>query len=390
MSKRAKDAGARNSASKAKPKGTADSERRTAVFVDSKPASPSEPQQRRQARAGLEWAPFRSLPAYLGGKRRLTPLIFALLSQAVPRARWRDLTFVDPFLGGGSVSLFAKAQGFSVVCNDLALRSAAIGRALISNSSVKLIAADVIALLRKLEQDYPHTAEVRYSPSVFPRAHAQLLDRVLRNLKAFDEPRRSLAVLLVVKWALRVQPMSMLRGTDARAAHEGDLDRVLQRRFGHYLNAGSLLQPSAWHALAHDANTGVFPGRGDAFQQDVFAFLAHAKGDVLYLDPPYAGTSSYEREYAVLDDLLEGTTRETSGFSRSADLLRDLFAAGAHIPVWLVSLNNATLAVAEIEDLIRRSRRNLRTVEIPYQHLGSIASEKKNAENREFLILATN
>ena len=334
------------------------------------------------------WAPFRALPAYLGGKRRLAPIIFALLNGAVPRDCWRDLTFVDPFLGGGSVSLFAKAQGFRVACNDLALRSAAIGRALIVNGSTKLGAEDLAALLRRPEHAYLHTVSERYSPSIFPQAHAALLDRVMHNLQEFEEPLRSLAILLVVKWALRIQPMSMLRGTDARAAHEGDLDRVSPHRLGHYMNAQSLLAPHAWRALADDVNAGVFPGRGKASQRDTLDFLADVNGDVVYLDPPYPGTTSYEREYAVLDDLLEGKKRAPSRYSQSKEMLPELFAASAHIPVWLVSLNNAAMAVEEFVSMIKKHRRDVRALEIPYRHLASIASEAKNEENREYIVLA--
>lgn len=147
---------------------------------------------------------FDALPAFLGGKRRLCRLIFALLATEAPQARWRGLTLVDPFLGGGSVSQFAKAVGFHV---------------------------------------------------------------------------QSLAIVLVVKWALRTQPMSMLRGTDARDPFEGDLDQVSSRWLGHYLE--------------------------------------------------------------------------------------------------------------QLLDLIRPHRPNIRAVRVPYRHLGSIASEVKNAQNEEYIVLAT-
>ena len=228
--------------------------------------------------AGGRWRPFRALPAYLGGKRRLCRLILALLAKAVPQDRWPGLTFVDPFLGGGSVSLFAKAQGFHALCNDLALRAAAVGRALVANNTVVLEPADLAALLKKPSGKYRRRAEERHSPSVFPRGHAVLLDHALHNLRAFAEPKRSLAILLLVKWALRVQPMSMLRGTDARAAFEGDLDRVSPRRLGHYLNGRRLLTPEAWLALADEVSSGVFPGKGEAHQQDALVFLQSARG----------------------------------------------------------------------------------------------------------------
>ena len=79
-----------------------------------------------------------SLPPYLGGKRRLCPLIFREIDRLIPRRRWSSLTFLDAFLGGGSVSLFAKAQGFKVIGTDIAARAIVVGQALIANSRVRL------------------------------------------------------------------------------------------------------------------------------------------------------------------------------------------------------------------------------------------------------------
>ena len=64
------------------------------------------------------WA---SLPPFNGGKRRLAGLIFGAIDRVVGRAAWPSLTFVDGFLGGGSIALYAKAQGFGrVIAIDIA------------------------------------------------------------------------------------------------------------------------------------------------------------------------------------------------------------------------------------------------------------------------------
>jgi site-specific DNA-adenine methylase len=182
----------------------------------------------------------------------------------------------------------------------------------------------------------------------------------------------------------------MLRGTDARAAFEGDLDRVSPRRLRHYLESHELLSISAWLRLADDVNAGVFPGAGEVYQEDAHTFLAHAAGDVVYLDPPYPGTTAYEHEYGVLDELLEGERRPVSAFSRSPDVLPSLLDACEHIAVWLISMNNAVLSRGELEALVRPHRRYVRSVAVPYRHLGSIASKEKNHDNQEFIVLATN
>ena len=337
------------------------------------------------------WDRFSALPAYLGGKRKLAPLIFALLASRVPRSSWSNLTFVDPFLGGGSVSLLAKAYGFEVHGNDIAYRSALVGHALIANSSVTLTDADVALLFRESEEHYPHTAEERFSPSVFSLEHARFLDRGLywAASGAFPNAKRHLVELLLVRWALRCQPMSQLRGTDARAAAEGDFDRVSPRRVGHYVTSLRLLQPRAVVAMARQINEAVFPGRGSVSEMDAVDFLGRTHGDVVYFDPPYPGTTAYEKEYRALDMLLEGRELPPSRFSSHTEALEEILQAASHIPAWLVSLNNAVLTLDQLLDLVRRHRPEVKAVEVPYRHLGSIASEEKNEANREYVVLAT-
>lgn len=334
---------------------------------------------------------FDGLPGYFGSKRRLGRLIFALLASHFPRIDWTRLTFIDTFLGAGSISLLAKAYGFTVTCNDIAYRSALIGHALIANSSVTLTDVDVALLFREPGEVYQHVAEERFSPSVFSVEHARFLDRGLHWVRSptFAGPKLYLVELLLMRWALRCQPMSQLRGTDARAAAEKDFDLVSPRRLGHYIASRRLLRPQAVMTMARQINEAVFPGRGSVSQADAIDFLASSEGDIAYFDPPYPGTTSYEKEYWALDILLEGRELPPSRFSSQVEALTELFGAAEHIPVWLISFGNAVLDLDGLLELVRPYRPNIRAVRVPYRHLGSIASEVKNAENEEYIILAT-
>ena len=132
----------------------------------------------------------KALPAYFGGKRRLCRLLFALLATAVSPDQWGGLGFIDPFLGGGSVSLYAKSQGFHVRCNDIALRSAAIGHALIANSDTKLSEADVAPFGHRRAGLPPRSRQGRYSPRLSARTRTHSRPRPLQPA----EPSRAQAV----------------------------------------------------------------------------------------------------------------------------------------------------------------------------------------------------
>ena len=87
------------------------------------------------------WKRLQALPPYFGGKRKLLGHIFKNLPGPSEAP-----VFIDAFLGGGSVSLFAKARGYRVVCNDIAQRSHIVGQALVENDRVKLGREDVTRL----------------------------------------------------------------------------------------------------------------------------------------------------------------------------------------------------------------------------------------------------
>lgn len=325
---------------------------------------------------------FHALPAYFGGKRRLAGLIFALIADVLPRERWRESTFCDPFCGGGAPALYAKAQGFEVLASDLAERGAVVARALIENANIRLEESDVLDLFRPNDQGHLQVAG-GYVPAVFNAAQAAWLDNAFARARRRAEPVRSLLLLFLLKTTLRLQPMSMLRGTDARAAGEGDYDRVSPRRLGHYLRARRYITAAGAWQVAQEVNAGVFAGRGHALRAEALTVIAAHPGDVLYLDPPYPGTCAYEDEYAVLDAILGDAPDK--GAAPTLDALMD--AARAHELV-VLSYGGPTLTLGQLVATVSAHRRVQRALAIPYRHLGSIASEEKNATNREYLVVA--
>lgn len=326
---------------------------------------------------------YGALPAYLGGKRRLVGPILGLLAGVLPRSAWRGARLLDPMSGGGAFALGAKAAGFDVTASDLALRAVIPARALVANSSRRLSRADV-GLLHHATGEAPDTS-IDDAPDVFLPEHRGWFLAALAYAAEHDGPLRSLIELLVIKLILRTQPMSMLDATDASAAVRGDFDRISPRRLGHYLKARELLRPSTVWSVAEQINAGVFPGCGRALRGDACTVIAETEAEILYLDPPYPGTTTYATSYRALDRLLGDDLVETS----SPPDLDALLDAARHIPLVVISLGGPRISCEGLAEAVERHRPVLLATRVAYTHLPSLRKESAHAQRfDESLVIA--
>jgi adenine-specific DNA methylase len=330
-----------------------------------------------------------ALPPYLGGKRRLCPTIFREIDRLVPRRLWGRVTFLDAFLGGGSVSLYAKAQGFSVISTDIAERAIVVGEALIANSRVRLTREDVLRLARD-DRDVPGRVETEYSPSVFTKPQARFIDRALRIAEQTADPAKAaLYRLLAIRVALLAHPMSQVRKGTIHRLETGEIESITESCLYHYVDGLRLTRPDKLWEIAQSINAGVFQGEGQVLKRSVLEALPEIAAGVAYFDPPYPGVMSYEKEYRVLDEILEGRSRPTSPFTAKdgASMLDHLFERAQHIPVWILSLGNEVVSIEELEAKMLRMGRKTKALDIAFQHLPAVATEEKKRSNREFLVV---
>lgn len=332
---------------------------------------------------------WNALPPYLGGKRRLCGIIFREVDRLIPRRLWPGLTFIDAFLGGGSVSLYAKAQGFRVIANDIARRSVVVGEALIANRRVRLTQADILRVLTPRDGE-PGPVERKCAPSVFPAAVARAMDACLDQAERFPvKSKAALLRLLALRMAMKCHPMSQVRAGTIQRATSGEWESITPSCRYHYVEALRLATPKRLWRLAQEINAGVFEGHGEVHQGNALDLLPDVAADIVYFDPPYPKTASFEREYRVLDEIFEGRSLPPSPFTakdgtRQIDLLLD---RAAHIPLWVLSFGNAVCALDDLkEKMIERGRR-VRTLEIKYVHKVNLAREDARVANREFLVL---
>jgi len=183
--------------------------------------------------------------------------------------------------------------------------------------------------------------------------------------------------------------MSQVRKGTAHRASTGEWESITPSCLSHYVDALRLdTIDKLWH-LAQKTNAGVFEGRGRVIQGNVLELLPDIQADVLYADPPYSGVMSYEKEYRVIDELLEGTTRPTSPFTArdGASMIDTLLERATHIPVWVLSFGNAVATLEELEEKMTRLGRVTKGIAIRYQHLPAIATKEKKSTNREYLLI---
>jgi adenine-specific DNA methylase len=332
---------------------------------------------------------WRALPPYLGGKRRLCPLIFREIDRVVPRRLWSGLTFLDAFMGAGSVALYAKALGFKIVATDIAERSIVVGRALVENSRVTLTKEDVLRLAAPHEGP-PGRVEQSYVPRSFTRDQARLLDRALSMAgEARDQAKGALLRLLAIRVALLAHPMSSIGVTNMPRVAAGEFDAITESCLRSYIDGLRLTRPDRLWEIARLINGGVFEGTAKVLQADVLSMLPEIEADAAYFDPPYPGTSSYEREYRVLDEILEGSAKPISPFSAKsgAGLLDTLFEKAGHIPVWVLSLGNATTTLEDLESKMRQHGREVHSTAVRYAHKAAVASAESRQSNRECVVV---
>jgi len=337
------------------------------------------------------WTPLKALPPYLGGKRKLLGHIFKYLSKPSEAP-----TFVDAFLGGGSVSLMAKAKGYRVICNDIAWRSYIVGKALIENSHIKLDDFDITRLFLPAG-DRSDFISSNFSPDVLPLKNAEFLDNAMSVVNQIKDTKHWLLLLILIKYIIGLRPVGNF---GAKAI----VHQIVKQQWED-INPKFIKSAAVYNICNHprtvlskllkQINRGVFDNghTNKIYKQDVFAFLEQLdRGDIIYLDPPYGGTKTYEGSLKELDSILLGKIFKPnkSVFSsiNAIEYLEKLFIAAKRFPIWVISYGNAQISLPSLTNLVSKFKQDVIGEEFRYTHLTGLSTDEHNAQNREYLIYA--
>ena len=329
---------------------------------------------------------FKSLFPYYGCKRKLAQVIFGGINKYLPRDKWQGLTFVDAFMGSCAMGLYAKSQGLKVIGNDIAERSFIAGKALVENNGILLTDADIHRLFIPRGEN-KHLIERKFMPDVFLKRHAVFLDN------AFVNAVRHLDKYLLIKYIFHIRPYSSFSSPNAfnKPMAEGRFDEIKHSYIKHIednFKAPLFILKNEMDQV----NQGIFSNglKNKVYKMDVFDFIKEVSGDILYLDPPYSGTLSYEAEYKVIDEIL-GDVNTKSGFSKSdgMDMLDGLLKEADKFPLWVISFGNANGKndLNKLIDIVDQYRK-CEAKEFEYEHCRSMASKEHKQQCREWLVIA--
>lgn len=321
----------------------------------------------------------KSLPSWLGQKRKVSRQIMRVMAEEGYPA---GSSLADPFMGGAGISMAAKALGYKVQANDMSPFSFAVGKALIENAhrTISLEERDLAMTGAYGEAKLPGGKDLALS-----KPCRLILAKMLAAERATED---ELLKHLYGAWIGKTTLTMAMWGIPTMAAGLRDWDEMTVGQTGQLKKTGRPLQTAI--KVAAQINGGVFDNgyentmhRGDAVE-----WLTGVDAEtVVYLDPPYPGTLSYEVVYAGINRMLdpEASTKPSKWSAKDGwRLLSDALDAAEASPLWVVSMGKQADPDEMVEMMRKRGRRaDWRSID--HKHLTSI--KKTHDEGGDELLI---
>ena len=325
---------------------------------------------------------------YIGNKEKIVSWISSLIPNDVT-------SLLDVFAGGCSVGYMAKEKGLQVYTNDVLQINYYIGKALVENNDERLNQTDVDMIFSGIPIEgfmYNNYSNVFYYPD-----ECKQLDLYRMNVDRLDnEYKKALALILLRRSMIRKMPYS-------RFTINWDKIQQLRDEVFSYEHYG---RKRAYHNKSFrfhfednlaEYNDAVFSnGKSNrAYNLDVFDAIESIDADLIYMDPPYAGTmNDYFGFYGLLDSYIDGrvsTPFDNSFIDKSTiiDQFDNLFSHLGKYRYWMLSYNSRSKPGKEdLLALLRRYAEDVTLFEMPYAY--RVTGKEKKQKDIEYLFLVKN
>lgn len=298
----------------------------------------------------------------------------------------------DAFSGGGSISYCAKKRGLRVISNDILTTNYLLSKAIIENNKEKLDGDDVDIVFNGKPRKgfmYKNYANVYFFPK-----ECMELDLYRKNIdKLSSDYKKSIAFSLIRRAMIRKMPYSRFNIK---------WDKIKQLRnekysYKNYKRKRAYHNQSFKHHFLENLeeyNNAIFDNKMNnlSYNDDIFNLLRKVKADIIYLDPPYAGTmNNYFGFYGLLDEYIN--SKKALSFennfidkNKSLILFDKLFFKLASYKYWILSYNNNSYpSKKDLIGLIKKHRKNIKVIE--KKHNYKITGKKQKNKNKEYLFI---
>lgn len=325
---------------------------------------------------------------YIGNKEKIADWICDLLPSD-------SNSLFDAFSGGCSISYEAKLRGFQVYSNDVLEINFHIANALIKNNDITLNKRDIDLIFGGTP--FKGFMFKNYSNTFYFEDECKELDLYRQNIENLDSDfKKSLALVILRRAMIRKMPYSR---------YTIKWDKILQLRDEEY-SYKKYKRRRAYHNKSfkyhflenlEQYNSAVFNNdkQNFAYNSDIFSLIESLKTDVIYLDPPYAGTmNNYFGFYGLLDNYISSSKKSPfiNNF-RDKDsvvpLFHKLFSNLSNFKYWYLSYNNTSYPTkSEMLEIIKQYSNNVEIKE--RKHNYQITGKKKKQVNNEYLFIVKN
>lgn len=317
---------------------------------------------------------------WLGSKRGIARQILRVIQEEGYEPT--ETTIADAFLGGGGFAMAAKALGYCVHGNDMSPISYALGQALIENDE---------RIIQPEERDLALSAAYGQA-TIPPPKELNLPDNCRRLLAGMVEVERHLGHTaqgpLLRTWIAKTALTMSMWGIPTMAAGSREWDQMTAGQAQQLKRTGRPMKVAK--KTCQSVNTGVFSnGQANSMRRgDAVEFLAESDAQICYLDPPYPGTTSYERAYVGVNRLLEPDADSTPSEWSAADgwlLLEKAFDAAESIPLWVLSMGKGADPDRMVE-MMRERGREAEWRSLQHRHLPAL-KKASDADGDELLLV---
>lgn len=325
---------------------------------------------------------------YIGNKEKIVEWISCNLPSDAH-------SFFDAFAGGCSVSYMAKSKGLDVYSNDILEINYHIAKAIVENNDVVLNSEDVELIFNGDPFEgfmYKHYANKYYLPN-----ECMELDLYRQNIDKLDnEYKKSLALVLLRRAMIRKMPYSRftIKWDKIKQLRDEDYSYRTYGRRRAYHNKTFRFH---FEDNLEEYNNSIFKNTSTcrAINLDVFDAIDVVDADVIYMDPPYAGTmNDYYGFYGLLDSYITG--KEILPFNNnfiSKDTINEqfdkLFSKLGKYKYWMLSYNSRSKPSKDVLiDLVSKYSGNIQVLEMPYVY--KVTGKEKKQKDIEYLFIINN